>query len=50
MPAALLTHSALSETADLVVLCLPPVVMSLFGLAALSPKMGGSVVAAGASE
>jgi hypothetical protein len=40
----------LSKTADPIVLCLPPAMLSLFGLTALSPKKGGAVIAAGASE
>ncbi|MGZ9093139.1 MAG: hypothetical protein ACXW3T_16570 [Rhodoplanes sp.] len=36
----------LAHAAKVVALCLPPVVMSLIGLAALSRKKGGSMVAA----
>jgi hypothetical protein len=37
----------LAHAAKIVALCLPPVVMSLIGLAALSRKKGGAVVVAG---
>ena len=37
----------LAHAAKVVALCLPPVVMSLIGLAALSRKKGGAVVVAG---
>jgi hypothetical protein len=36
----------LAHAARVVALCLPPVVMSLIGLAALSRKKGGAVVVA----
>jgi hypothetical protein len=39
--------SKLAHAAKVVALCLPPVVMSLIGLAALSRKKGGAVVVAG---
>jgi hypothetical protein len=35
----------LAHAAKVIALCLPPVVMSLVGLAALSRKKGGTVVA-----
>lgn len=35
------------HAAKVVALCLPPVLMSLIGLAALSRKKGGAVVVAG---
>jgi hypothetical protein len=37
----------LAHAAKVVALCLPPVVMSLIGLAALSRKEGGAAVVAG---
>jgi hypothetical protein len=36
-----------AQAAKVVALCLPPVVMSLIGLAALSRRKGGAVVAGG---
>ena len=36
-----------AHAAKVVALCLPPVVMSLIGLAALSRMIGGAVVVAG---
>ena len=35
----------LQHAAKVIALCLPPVVMSLIGLAALSRKKGGTIVA-----
>ena len=37
----------LEQAAKVIALCLPPVVMSLIGLAALSRKKDGAVVVAG---
>ena len=37
----------LEQAAKVIALCLPPVVMSLIGLAALSRKKGGAAVVSG---
>jgi hypothetical protein len=37
--------SKLEQAAKVIALCLPPVVMSVIGLAAMSRKKGGTVVA-----
>ena len=37
----------IAHAAKVIALCLPPVVMSLIGLAAMSRKRGGAILAAG---